>query len=101
MLDAFSEVSELSLDLQSESTTLSQAYKLLRRCIRALIQFKEGHNGENTKTAEESCATGFHRQIVLTSYSKVKTIHHDRFYQSLIDNLDSRLSANPVTLAGG
>ena len=95
ILDSFSEVSELSRALQSESNTLSQAYKLVRRCIRALIQFKEGHNGENTKTAEESCATGFHRQIVLTSYSKLKTIHHDRCYQSLIDNLDARLSANP------
>ena len=95
MLHAFNEVSELPLALQSESTTLNQAYKLVRRCIRTLIQFKEGHNGEHTKTAEESCATGFHRQIVLTSYSKVKIIHQDRFYQSLIDNLDSRLSANP------
>ena len=95
MLDAFNEVSELLLAVQSESTTLSQAYKLVRRCVRALIQFKERHNGEHTKTAEESCATGFYRQIVLTSYSKVKTIHHDRFYQSLIYNLDARLSSNP------
>ena len=67
MLNAFGEVSELSLALQSESTTLSKAYKLLKRCIRALAQFKEGHSGEHTNTAEVSCAAGVHRGVVLTS----------------------------------
>ena len=55
MLDLFGEVSELSLAIQSESTTLSKAYKLVKRCIRALAQFREGHSGEHTNTAEESC----------------------------------------------
>ena len=83
MLDAFGEVSELSLALQSESTTLSKAYKLVKRCIRALAQFTEGHSGEHTKTAEELCAAGVHRYLVrTTSYSKVKIVNHDRFYQS-------------------
>ena len=44
MLDAFGEVCELSLALQSESTTLSKAYELVKRCIIALAQFKEGHS---------------------------------------------------------
>ena len=35
LLDAFGDVSELSLALQSESTTLSKAIKLVKRCIRA------------------------------------------------------------------
>ena len=32
--------------------------------------------------------------VLLTSYSKVKIVNHDRFYQSLI-NLDARLTGSP------
>ena len=68
MLDALGDVSEVFITLQSESTTLSKAYKLVKRSIRALAQFKEGHSGEHTKTAEASCAAGVLRDVVLTSY---------------------------------
>ncbi len=40
--------------------------------------------GELKKTATESSASGVHRDVVLTSYSKVKLVNNDRFYQSLI-----------------
>ena len=52
MLDAFGEVFELSLALQSESTTLTKAYELVKHCIRTLAQFKEGHIGKDTKAAD-------------------------------------------------
>ena len=58
MLDAFGEVPELYIALQSKSTTLSKAYTLVTCYIRTLAQFNEGHSGKPTKTAEEPCATG-------------------------------------------
>ena len=53
MLDAFGEVSELSLALQSESTTLSEAYELVKRCISALAQCKEGHGAHQYSRRKE------------------------------------------------
>ena len=52
-------------------------------------------DGEHTKTAEELCEAGVHRDVVLTPYSNVKIVNHDRVYQSLINNLDARLTASP------
>ena len=77
MLDAFGEVSELSIALQSESTTLSKAYELVKRCIIALAQ-----DIAHTNIAEESCIAGVRGDVVLTSYSKVKIVNLDRLYQS-------------------
>ena len=70
MLDTIGEVSELSLALQSESTTLSKAYELVNRCIRALAQFKDGHSEEHTKTADDSCGAGEGSSFILQSENR-------------------------------
>ena len=86
----------------------------MKRCIRASAQFKEGYGGEHTNAAEELCvAGGHHRDVLFTSYrysagghyrdvlftsyrySNVNIVNHDRFYQSLINNMDARLTASP------
>ena len=41
------------------------------------MQFKEGHIGEYTSLAEEACAAGFHRAMMLTSYSRLKVVNHE------------------------
>ena len=55
MVDAFCEIYDLSLALQSESTTLSKAYELVKRCISALAQFNEGHRQRGTHSRGIMC----------------------------------------------
>ena len=68
----------------------------MKRCISALAQFKEGHSGEYTKTAEESCAAGVHRVVVPTLILQSENREPRQIStQSLINNLDAHFTASP------
>ncbi len=71
MLDALGEVSELSLAIQSESTIglLNKANKRVKR--RTISSFSAVQWTRRGTTAYESCAAGVHREVMLSSHSKV------------------------------
>lgn len=96
MLDALKEVSTLSKTLQGDNCSLSDAYRLLKRTIRALKSQKDGHGDffQEYMTCEQS---GEFRGIKLSS--KGKFLNKESFIQALIDNLSSRLNEN-VSISG-
>ena len=111
MLDAISEISELSLVLQSESTTIVKAYQALKRTIRALAQQKD-QDGDN-ELSERTYYPHFRQYIAAMQDNCFKgvTIQQGRrrqpkldknaFLQALIDNLLSRLECNVASQRSG
>ena len=88
--DAFGKVCEFSLALFCPNPQHSA--KPTSICNAASELWRSSRNDTAGHTAAESCATGVRRDVVLTSYSKVKIVNHDRFYKSLINNMDDRLT---------
>lgn len=97
MLDALKELSILSKTLQGESCSLTDAFKLLKRTIRALKNQKDGH-GDFYKEYLICMNSGTFRDIQLGS--KGTFLNKDAFLQALVDNLTSRMNRN-VSLEDG
>ena len=87
MLDPFGEVFELSLALQSESTTLSKAYMRVKRCITSLAQFKEGRSGKYTNTWSGGITFRW-CNIGPTRCSLPFTASPDKVIRALLDEID-------------
>lgn len=91
LLDALEELGQLSLALQDDSCTLSRAYQLTNRTIRALSTQKEGA-GLRFKEYEAACNESVFKGVPLTKRGHF--LNRNAFLQALIDNLQSRLSNN-------
>ncbi|KAB5579163.1 hypothetical protein PHYPO_G00191960 [Pangasianodon hypophthalmus] len=91
MYDALSELANLSQELQAHSITLLRADHLLKRTIRVLASFKDPP-GEKSEKALTAQALGHFASVPLESNAKLTTINAKQFLQSLINNLEKRLS---------
>lgn len=91
MYDTLHELSVLSLELQAHSITLLRAEHLLKRSIRVIQSFKESP-GEKYCEALEAKEAGEYRSIALVGNAKLKSINPGQFLQSLVNNLEQRLS---------
>ncbi|CAB1312768.1 unnamed protein product, partial [Coregonus sp. 'balchen'] len=97
MYDTLHELSLLSQELQSRSITLLRAEHLLKRSIRVIQSFKESP-GEKYSEALEAKQTGEYRSIALKTNAKLKSINPGQFLQSLVNNLEKRLSFEDETI---
>ncbi|CAB1330796.1 unnamed protein product, partial [Coregonus sp. 'balchen'] len=97
MYDTLHELSLLSQELQSRSITLLGAEHLLKRSIRVIQSFKESP-GEKYSEALEAKQTGEYRSIALKTNAKLKSINPGQFLQSLVNNLEKRLSFEDETI---
>ena len=88
LLNALEEVSNLSLTLQAESCSLSKAYRIIKRTIRALQQQKEGA-GPRFKEFEQALAAGAFKGVSFKP--KGTMLNRNAFLQALVDNLSGRL----------
>ncbi|CAB1347389.1 unnamed protein product [Coregonus sp. 'balchen'] len=91
------ELQELNGELQSRSITLLGAEHLLKRSIRVIQSFKESP-GEKYSEALEAKQTGEYRSIALKTNAKLKSINPGQFLQSLVNNLEKRLSFEDETI---
>ncbi|KAF3857696.1 hypothetical protein F7725_010897 [Dissostichus mawsoni] len=91
MFDALSELANLSQQLQAHSVTLLRADHLLKRTIRVLASFKDTQ-GEKLEEALTAQALGHLGSVPLESNAKLTPINAKQFLQSLINNLEKRLS---------
>ncbi|CAB1322948.1 unnamed protein product [Coregonus sp. 'balchen'] len=91
------ELQELNGELQSRSITLLRAEHLLKRSIRVIQSFKESP-GEKYSEALEAKQTGEYRSIALKTNAKLKSINPGQFLQSLVNNLEKRLSFEDETI---
>ncbi len=89
--DALSELANLSQQLQAHSITLLRADQLLKRTIRVLASFKDTP-GEKSEEALTAHALGHFGSVPLESNSKLTPINGKQFLQSLINNMEKRLS---------
>ncbi|KAK1885932.1 E3 SUMO-protein ligase KIAA1586 [Dissostichus eleginoides] len=89
MFDALSELANLSQQLQAHSVTLLRADHLLKRTIRVLASFKDT---QGEKLEEALTALGHLGSVPLESNAKLTPINAKQFLQSLINNLEKRLS---------
>ncbi|KAI7797240.1 hypothetical protein IRJ41_023910, partial [Triplophysa rosa] len=87
--DALSELANLSQQLQSHSITLLRADQLLNR--RVLASFKDTP-GDKLEEALKAQALGHFGSVPLASNSKLTPINAKQFLQSLINNMEKRLS---------
>ncbi|XP_068115059.1 E3 SUMO-protein ligase KIAA1586 homolog [Hyperolius riggenbachi] len=90
--DAVYEMGILSEALQRDDITLPRAYQLINRSVRAIEKLKE-KPGKHLKEALESVEKGNFKGVIINTEStkgQVK-INLPQFYQSLVDNLRSRL----------
>lgn len=97
MYDTVHELSLLTHELQSRSITLLRAEHLLKRSIRVIQSFKESP-GEKYSEALEAKKTGEYRFTALKTISKLKSINPGQFLQSLVNNLEKRLSFEDETI---
>ncbi|XP_034567279.1 E3 SUMO-protein ligase KIAA1586-like [Notolabrus celidotus] len=91
MYDALSELGNLSQQLQAHSLTLLRADQLLKRTIRVLASFKDSP-GEKLEEALTAQTLGHLGSVPLESNGKLRPIDAKQFLQSLINNLEKRLS---------
>ena len=91
MHDVLSELSNLSQQLQAHSVTLLKADEFLRRTIRVLASFKDSP-GEKSEEASQAQTSGHFGSVSLESNSKLTPINAKQFLQSLINNMERRLS---------
>ena len=97
MYDTLHELSLLSQELQSRSITLLRAEHLLKRSIRVIQSFKESP-GEKYSEALEAKKTGEYRSTTLKTMAKLRSINPGQFLQSLVNNLEKRLSFEDETI---
>ncbi|XP_051575723.1 zinc finger protein 862-like [Myxocyprinus asiaticus] len=91
------ELSVLSQELQAHSITLLRAQHLLKRTIRVIHSFKESP-GEKYGEALEAKESGVYRSIALKRNTKLKSVNPGQFLQSLVNNLEQRLSFKDETI---
>ncbi|XP_073672010.1 E3 SUMO-protein ligase KIAA1586-like [Paramisgurnus dabryanus] len=91
MYDALSELANLSEQLQAHSVTLLRADQLLKCTIRVLTSFKD-MPGEKLEEALTAQSLGRFRSVPLESNGKLTPINAKQFLQSLINNMEKRLS---------
>jgi len=91
MYDALSELANLSQQLQAHSITLLRADQLLKRTIRVLASFKDTP-GEKSEEALTAQGLGHFGSVPLESNAKLTSINAKQFLQSLINNMEKRLS---------
>jgi len=91
MYDALSELANLSQQLQAHSITLLRADQLLTRTIRVLASFKDTP-GEKSEEALTAQGLGHFGSVPLESNAKLTSINAKQFLQSLINNMEKRLS---------
>jgi hypothetical protein len=88
--DCLSELSSLSLQLQSRNMSLPRADTEIKRSIRILQSFKE-EPGEKMQMAQKMQETMTFGCVQLESNTKLKTLCAKQFLQCLIDNMNNRL----------
>jgi hypothetical protein len=91
--DALTELSELSLSLQRQDMTLSDANTHIKRTIKVLESMCD-FPGEYVKESSKVIADKQFKSIELQSYSKVTQINQSQFLRSLVSNLSNRLIEN-------
>lgn len=99
MYDVLHELSNLSLELQKTNTTLPDAEATIKRTIRVLATFKE-QPGEMLEIALKACKNLLFSSVPLVSNAKIQTINHNQFIQSLLDNMNERLSLSTASNCG-
>jgi hypothetical protein len=93
MHDALTELSELSLSLQRQDMTLSDANTHIKRTIKVLESMCD-LPGEYVKESSKAIDDKQFQGIELQSYSKVTQINQSQFLRSLVSNLSNRLIEN-------
>ncbi|XP_039618182.1 E3 SUMO-protein ligase KIAA1586-like [Polypterus senegalus] len=91
MYDTLHELSLLSQELQARSVTLLRADHLLKCTLRVIHSFKESP-GQKYSEALEAEARGRYRSVALKQNAKLTSIHPRQFLQSIVNNLEQRLS---------
>ena len=97
MYDALSEHANLFQQLQAHSITLLRAEQLLKRTFRVLASFKDSP-GEKSEEALKAHASGHFGSVSLESNAKLTPVNAKQFLQSLITNMEKRLSFGGETL---
>ncbi|XP_063302262.1 E3 SUMO-protein ligase KIAA1586-like [Pelobates fuscus] len=92
--DAVQEMGLLSEALQRDDITLPRAYQLINRSVRAIEKMKD-MPGKHLKEAMESLEKGNFKGVTINPESTKGQVRINlpQFYQSLVDNLRSRLFA--------
>ncbi|XP_014353043.1 E3 SUMO-protein ligase KIAA1586-like [Latimeria chalumnae] len=93
LYDVLQELSALSLELQKQSMTLPQCETLIKRTIRVLGSFKD-EPGDKLNEALKAKESGNFSSVVLKSNTKIKSINRSQFLQSLINNMNKRISSS-------
>ena len=95
MYDVLNEISNLSLQLQRQNITLTEADRNVKRTIRVLSSFKDTP-GEMVEEAMCASKSMTFQGVSLSSNNKIISINRNKLIQSLVDRMNSRLcSAAP------
>lgn len=90
MLDALTELEDLSLELQKRSTTLLRAHKQLLQKYRVFQSYLR-NSGQYANLASEATHNMLFKGVSLNPSKVVKPIESKAFYDSLLKNLSSRM----------
>ncbi|UYV63152.1 hypothetical protein LAZ67_2003299 [Cordylochernes scorpioides] len=90
MYDTLQEMSMLSLELQSRTTTLQKAEHIIKRTIRVIESFKTSP-GEKSLLALEAAENLVFRSVTLVPNAKIIPIDRKKILLSIIEKLKLRL----------
>jgi hypothetical protein len=100
MLDALTELGDLSRDLQKRDMTLPRAHKVIDRQIRVLESMANSP-GPYVQQATAAVASNEFHGIKLASNTKVDIqVHPGQFFRSLVANLRQRLFTTTASHVG-
>jgi hypothetical protein len=99
LYDVLHELTSLSLGLQKRSVTLPQAEQLIKRTVRVLMTFKE-QPGEKLEEALTAASRGSYNGVSLITNNKIRQIHRGQFIQSLVNNMNQRLTSIATVTPG-
>ncbi|XP_051782557.1 E3 SUMO-protein ligase KIAA1586-like [Erpetoichthys calabaricus] len=92
MYDTLHELSILSQELQARPVTLLRADHLLKCTIRVIHSFKESPGQKYSEALEAKDRGMLYRSVALKQNVKLISIHPRQFLQSIVNNLEQRLS---------
>lgn len=90
MLDALSEISDLSLLLQKRNVSILTAHKYINQTIK-IIEHQKDHPGKYTVEAQNAVELGQFHEVDLSEKKAVKLINRAQMLQCLVDSLRVRM----------
>jgi hypothetical protein len=90
MIDALTEISHLSLNLQKRDTSLVKAHRLIKQTISS-VEGMVDKPGKYQSLALEATEAGILHGVTLRENTAVKLLNTAQFFRSLADSLKSRM----------